>query len=234
MAIAGSAVAVNCDKVIENGRLLAGHVLEAAAADIEYDDGSFRVAGTDRAVGLLELAERAPGLSMLPEGVPDKLDAYESFTSPEQTFPNGSHVCEVEIDPETGIVEIVNYVAIDDCGTVVNPMIVHGQVHGGVAQGLGQVLGEHAVYDADGQLLAGTFMDYPLPHADTMPMMTLGFHSTRCTTNPLGAKGAGEAGTTGALPAGMNAIIDALSTRGITAFDMPATPLKIWTALHGN
>jgi carbon-monoxide dehydrogenase large subunit len=231
MAIAGSAVAVTCDKVIENGRLLAGHVLEAAVADIEFRDGAFRVAGTDRSIGLRELAAKAATLSILPEGVPDKLDAYESFTSPEQTFPNGCHVCEVEIDPETGVVEIVDYVAVDDCGTVVNPMIVHGQVHGGVVQGLGQVLGEHAVYDADGQLLAGSFMDYPMPHADTVPAMKLGFHSTRCTTNPLGAKGAGEAGTTGALPAAMNAIIDALSARGITAFDMPATPQRIWAAL---
>jgi carbon-monoxide dehydrogenase large subunit len=234
MAIGGSAVMVTCDKVIENGRLLAGHVLEAAAADIEFSDGAFRVAGTDRAIGLLELAARTASLSTLPDGVPDKLDAYESFTSPEQTFPNGCHVCEVEIDPETGMVEIVDYTAIDDCGTVVNPMIVHGQVHGGVAQGLGQVLGEHAVYDDDGQLLTGSFMDYPMPHADTMPLLKLGFHPTRCTTNPLGAKGAGEAGTTGALPAAMNAIIDALSARGITAFDMPATPRKIWGALNGN
>ena len=234
MAIGGSAVMVTCDKVIENGKLLAGHILEAAAADIEFKDGAFRVAGTDRAIALLDLAARAANLSLLPENVPDKLDAYESFTSPDQTYPNGCHVCEVEIDPETGIVDIVSYTAIDDCGTVVNPMIVHGQVHGGVAQGLGQVLGEHAVYDADGQLLAGSFMDYPVPHADTMPSFRLGFHSTRCTTNPLGAKGAGEAGTTGALPAAMNAIIDALATRGITAFDMPATPLKIWNALNRN
>jgi aerobic carbon-monoxide dehydrogenase large subunit len=232
MAIAGSAVSVTCDKVVENGKLLAGHVLEAASADIEYADGSFRVAGTDRSIGLLELAGRAASLTMLPDGVPDKLDAYETFTSPEQTFPNGCHVCEVEIDPDTGVVAIVDYVAIDDCGTVVNPMIVHGQVHGGVAQGLGQVLGEHAIYDNDGQLLAGSFMDYMMPHADNMPPMKLGFHSTRCTTNPIGAKGAGEAGTTGALPAAMNAVIDALATRGITSFDMPATPLKIWAALH--
>jgi carbon-monoxide dehydrogenase large subunit len=234
MAIGGSAVMVTCDKVIENGKQLAGHVLEAAAADIEYGDGTFRVAGTDRSIGLLELAGRVASLSRLPDGVPDKLDAYESFTSPEQTFPNGCHVCEVEIDPDTGVVEIVGYAAVDDCGTVVNPMIVHGQVHGGVAQGLGQVLGEHAVYDDDGQLLAGSFMDYPMPHADTMPAMKLGFHPTRCTTNPLGAKGAGEAGTTGALPATMNAIIDALAPRGITAFDMPATPLKLWTALNAS
>jgi carbon-monoxide dehydrogenase large subunit len=234
MAIGGSAVMVTCDKVIENGKQLAGHVLEAAAADIEFRDGAFRVAGTDKAIGLLELAGRTASLSVLPEGVPNKLDAYESFTSPEQTFPNGCHVCEVEIDPETGVVEVVDYIAVDDCGTVVNPMIVHGQVHGGVAQGLGQVLGEHAVYDDDGQLLSGTFMDYPMPHADNMPMLKLGFHSTRCTTNPLGAKGAGEAGTTGALPAAMNAIIHALEPRGITSFDMPATPLKIWTALHAG
>ena len=232
MAIAGSAVAVTCDSVIAKGRILAGHVLEAAPADIEFSGGAFRIAGTDRAIGLLDLAVALRGRDDLPEGMPASLDSGEVFTSPEQTYPNGCHICEVEIDPETGIVDIVNYVAVDDCGTVVNPMIVHGQVHGGVAQGLGQVLGEHAVYDEDGQLLAGSFMDYMMPRADDMPGFALGFHPTHCTTNPLGAKGAGEAGTTGALPAAMNAILDALGERGIHQMDMPATPQKIWAALR--
>jgi carbon-monoxide dehydrogenase large subunit len=206
-------------------------VLEAAEADIEYSDGEFRVSGTDRAVDIFALAAQA-GSADLPDGAPDSLDSEEDFTSPEQTYPNGCHICEVEIDPETGVINVLNYIAVDDCGTVINPMIVHGQVHGGVAQGLGQVLGEHAVYDDDGQLLSGSFMDYMMPRATDMPDMKLGFHSVPCTTNPVGAKGAGEAGTTGALAAGMNAVVDALSARGITELDMPATPPRVWAALH--
>jgi carbon-monoxide dehydrogenase large subunit len=234
MALASGAISLTVDAIIEKGRKLAGHVLEAAEADIEYAEGSFKVVGTDRAIGIFDLAEKARSLGDLPEGVPDSLDSAENFTSPEQTYPNGCHICEVEIDPETGVVDVLNYIAVDDCGTVINPMIVHGQVHGGVAQGLGQVLGEHAIYDEDGQLLAGSFMDYMMPRADDMPDMKLGFHSVKCTTNPVGAKGAGEAGTTGALAAGMNAIIDALATRGITEMDMPANPPKVWAALNKN
>jgi len=234
MALASGAISLTVDAIIEKGRKLAGHVLEAAEADIEYAEGSFKVVGTDRAIGIFDLAEKARSLGDLPAGVPDCLDSAEDFTSPEQTYPNGCHICEVEIDPETGVIDVLNYIAVDDCGTVINPMIVHGQVHGGVAQGLGQVLGEHAIYDEDGQLLAGSFMDYMMPRADDMPDMKLGFHSVKCTTNPVGAKGAGEAGTTGALAAGMNAIIDALATRGITEMDMPANPPKVWAALNRN
>lgn len=234
MALASGAISLTADTVIEKGKALAGHVLEAAEADIEYADGQFSVAGTDKTVSIFDLAEKARSLGDLPEGVPNSLDSEEDFESPEQTYPNGCHICEVEIEPETGVIDVLNYIAVDDCGTVINPMIVHGQVHGGVAQGLGQVLGEHAIYDEDGQLLAGSFMDYMMPRADDMPDMKLGFHSVPCTTNPVGAKGAGEAGTTGALAAGMNAIIDALAVRGITEFDMPATPPRIWAALNQN
>jgi aerobic carbon-monoxide dehydrogenase large subunit len=234
MALASGAISLTADAVVEKGKKLAGHVLEAAEADIEYAEGMFSVAGTDRNVSIFDLAEKAKAMGALPEGVPDSLDSEEDFVSPEQTYPNGCHICEVEIEPETGVIDVLNYIAVDDCGTVVNPMIVHGQVHGGVAQGLGQILGEHAIYDDDGQLLAGSFMDYMMPRADDMPDMKLGFHSVPCTTNPVGAKGAGEAGTTGALAAGMNAIIDALSVRGITEFDMPATPPRIWAALNKN
>ncbi|MBT3808081.1 MAG: molybdopterin-dependent oxidoreductase, partial [Rhodospirillaceae bacterium] len=233
MALASGAISVTSDAVIAKGTALASHILEAAEADIEYGDGEFRVTGTDRTIDIFALAAQA-GSGDQPEGVPDTLDSEEDFTSPEQTYPNGCHICEVEIDPETGVIEVLNYIAVDDCGTVINPMIVHGQVHGGVAQGLGQVLGEHAVYDDDGQLLAGSFMDYMMPRATDMPDMKLGFHSVPCTTNPVGAKGAGEAGTTGALAAGMNAIVDALSVRGITELDMPATPPRVWAALHQN
>ena len=233
-ALAGSAIAVTADAVLDKGRKLAGHMLEAAEADIEYGEGVFRVAGTDRAIDIFELAAKVKTLGDLPDDLPDSLDSEEDFTSPEQTYPNGCHICEVEIDPDTGVIDVVGYTAVDDCGTVINPMIVHGQVHGGVAQGLGQVLGEHVVYDGDGQLLAGSFMDYMMPRAADLPAMKLGFHSVPCTTNPIGAKGAGEAGTTGALPAGMNAILDALSTRGITEMDMPATSSKVWAALNGG
>jgi len=231
MAMASGAISVTSDAVIAKGMALASHVLEAAEADIEYSDGEFRVSGTDRAVDIFALAAQA-GSADLPDGAPDSLDSEEDFTSPEQTYPNGCHICEVEIDPETGVINVLNYIAVDDCGTVINPMIVHGQVHGGVAQGLGQVLGEHAVYDDDGQLLSGSFMDYMMPRATDMPDMKLDFHSVPCTTNPVGAKGAGEAGTTGALAAGMNAVVDALSARGITELDMPATPPRVWAALH--
>ncbi len=233
-ALAGAAISVTIDAVLDKGRKLAGHILEAAEADIEYANGAFRVAGTDRTVDIFDLATQAKKLAGVPGDLPESLDSEENFTSPEQTYPNGCHVCEVEIDPDTGAIEVVDYTAVDDCGTVINPMIVHGQVHGGVAQGLGQVLGEHAIYDDDGQLLAGSFMDYMLPRADDLPSMTLGFHSVPCTTNPIGAKGAGEAGTTGALPAGMNAILDALSARGITEMDMPATSSKVWAALNSG
>ncbi|MBT5359764.1 MAG: xanthine dehydrogenase family protein molybdopterin-binding subunit [Rhodospirillaceae bacterium] len=233
MALASGAISVTADAVIAKGMDLASHVLEAAVADIEYSDGEFRVTGTDRTVDIFALAAQA-GSEDLPEDAPDSLDSEEDFTSPEQTYPNGCHICEVEIDPETGVIDVLNYIAVDDCGTVINPMIVHGQVHGGVAQGLGQILGEHAVYDDDGQLLAGSFMDYMMPRATDMPDMKLGFHSVPCTTNPVGAKGAGEAGTTGALAAGMNAIVDALSVRGITELDMPATPPRVWAALNRN
>ncbi len=233
-ALASGAISVTIDAVLDKGRKLAGHVLEAAEADIEYAGGAFRVAGTDRAIDIFELAAQAKTLGNLGGDLPESLDSEEDFKSPEQTYPNGCHICEVEIDPDTGVIEVVGYTAVDDCGTVINPMIVHGQVHGGVAQGLGQVLGEHVVYDGDGQLLAGSFMDYMMPRADDLPSMKLGFHSVPCTTNPIGAKGAGEAGTTGALPAGMNAILDALSARGITEMDMPATASKVWAALNGS
>ncbi len=233
-ALASAAISVTIDAVLEKGRKLAGHILEAAEADIEYTSGTFRVTGTDRAVGIFELAAQAKSRDDLPSDMPQSFDSEEKFVSPEQTYPNGCHICEIEIDPDTGVIEVVGYTAVDDCGTVINPMIVHGQVHGGVAQGLGQVLGEHAIYDDDGQLLAGSFMDYMMPRADDMPAMKLGFHSVPCTTNPVGAKGAGEAGTTGALPAGMNAILDALSARDITEMDMPATPSRVWAALNGG
>jgi carbon-monoxide dehydrogenase large subunit len=230
----GSALSVTSDAIVAKGRALAGHFLEAAEIDIEFSEGIFRVAGTDRGIGIIELAAKALAADDLPEGLPDTLDSAEQFKGSEQSFPNGCHVCEVEIDQETGVVAVLRYTAVDDCGIVLNETVVDGQVHGGVAQGLGQVLGEHAIFDEYGQLLTGSFMDYFMPRADTIPALETGFHPTRCLTNPLGVKGVGEAGATGALPSAMNAVIDALSRRGIHRFDMPASPARVWRALSGG
>jgi aerobic carbon-monoxide dehydrogenase large subunit len=206
--------------VLEKGRRVASRLLEASEADIEYAAGAFRIAGTDRALGLFEAAVKAAA-----EGEP--LDTKTKAEVP-QSFPNGCHVCEVEIDPDTGIVTIPSYVAVDDCGVVLDSVLVEGQVQGGIAQGIGQALTEHVVYDDEsGQLLAGSFMDYSMPRADTVPDVKGAFHPTRCRTNALGVKGTGEAGTTGALAAVMNAIADALPG---TAIEMPATPEKVWRA----
>ncbi|MEP4377471.1 MAG: xanthine dehydrogenase family protein molybdopterin-binding subunit [Alphaproteobacteria bacterium] len=239
MIMTGSAIANTCDAVIEKGRELAAHILEAATADIEFADGEFRVTGTDRKIELLALAKTVRTLraapDSLPEGVPDSLDSEEEFRAQDQYFPNGCHICEVEIDPSTGEIEVESYVAVDDVGTVVNPMIVHGQVHGGVVQGIGQALLENSVYDKSGQLLTGSLMDYPLPRARHVPNLVTDFHPVPSPANPLGVKGIGEAGLVGALPTVMNAIADALATRGCALdFDMPATPEKIWRALSGQ
>lgn len=231
MFISGGALAEACDQVIERARVAAGHFLEAAVADIEFRDGRFAVAGTDRSIGLLDLAERVRTATGLPNGVPTTLDVRTNYNAAAHTYPNGCHIGEVEIDPETGVAKIVSYLMVDDVGTVINPMIVEGQVHGGVAQGAGQILMEDCIY-RDGQLLTGSFMDYVMPRADDFPPFDVRHHSVPAKTNPLGAKGAGEAGTTGAMPTVMNAILDALSAKGIMAFEMPATPLRVWEALR--
>jgi carbon-monoxide dehydrogenase large subunit len=218
----GSAMGLAAEAAIAKGREFAAELLEAATADIEYGRGEFRVAGTDRRLGWKELAQKKG----------NALDASATFTAPEMSFPNGCHVCEVEVDPETGVVSVVGYAAVDDVGRVVHETIVEGQIHGGVAQGLGQMLGEHVVYDVDGQLLTASFMDYVMPRADDLPMLRLGHHEAPCTTNPLGAKGAGESGVAGSLPAGVSAVLDALASRGVTQLDMPMTPLRVWQALQ--
>jgi aerobic carbon-monoxide dehydrogenase large subunit len=228
----GKALVEAAAEVIENGRALAGHLLEAAAADIAFEAGAFRIAGTDRAIDLLDLAARVRQTSDLPDGLPRSLDAALVSDSPPSAFPNGCHVVEVEVDPETGETLVQRYVAVDDFGTLVNPMLAEGQVHGGVAQGIGQALMEQAVYDPGGQLLTGSFMDYALPRADGVPAFEVAFHPVPATTNPLGVKGCGEAGVTGALPAVMNAVHDALAERGVRHLDMPATPSRVWQALH--
>jgi carbon-monoxide dehydrogenase large subunit len=232
MMMAGSAAVLACDAAIEKGRRLAARVLEAAAFDIEFTEGRFRVAGTDRGIGILELARRARRLEEPGEGLADGLDSIAKFVSPQMSFPNGCHVCEVEIDPETGAVTVVGYTAVDDVGTVVHETIVEGQIHGGVAQGLGQVLGEHVVYGEDGQLLTATFMDYRLPRADDLPPLRVGHHAVPCATNPLGVKGAGESGVAGSLPSAVNAVLDALASRGVRHLDLPMTPARVWAAMH--
>jgi carbon-monoxide dehydrogenase large subunit len=208
-------------------------MLEAADADIAFADGRFSVVGTDRAVGLAEVARAAFQPAALPPGVEPGLYETGTFVPKNDTWPNGTHVCEVEIDPETGAVTLDRYVLVDDVGTVINPLTLKGQIHGGVAQGVGQALMEQVVYDPDsGQLLTATFMDYAMPRADTLPDMVIGSNPVPTKLNPLGAKGAGEAGTVGALPVVISAVVDALRPLGVGDFDMPATPARVWAALQ--
>jgi carbon-monoxide dehydrogenase large subunit len=232
MMMAGSAASMACDASIEKGRKLAAHVFEAAVPDVEFAAGRFRVKGTDRAIGLLELAVRARALPDVAPDLQGGLDSAATFVSPQMSFPNGCHVTEVEIDPETGAVAVVGYAAVDDVGRLVHETIVEGQIHGGIAQGLGQVLGEQVVYDEHGQLLTASFMDYMLPRADDLPALRVGHHGVPCTTNPLGVKGAGESGVAGALPSAVNAVLDALAGRGVRELDMPMSPSRVWAALH--
>ena len=234
MMMAGSAASMACDASIENGRRVAAHYFEAAHPDVEFAAGRFRVKGTDRAIGLLDLAARARALPNLPPELAGGLDSTATFVSPQMSFPNGCHVTEVEIDPETGAVAVVGYAAVDDVGRIVHETIVEGQIHGGIAQGLGQVLGEHVVYDEHGQLLTASFMDYMLPRADDLPALRVSHHRVPCTTNPLGVKGAGESGVAGALPSAVNAVLDALAGRGVRELDMPMSPARVWAALHAS
>jgi carbon-monoxide dehydrogenase large subunit len=217
---------------IEKGRRVAAHLFEASAGDIEFAAGRFIVTGTDLQIPILELAAQARTAAGLPDELAGGLDTIAEFVSPQMSFPNGCHVCEVEIDPETGVTEVVGYAAVDDVGNIVDETIVDGQMHGGIAQGLGQVLGEQVVYGEDGQLINASFMDYVMPRAEDMPLLRTAHHSVPCTTNPLGVKGAGESGVAGALPSALNAVMDALSARGIDHLDMPATPARVWAALQ--
>ena len=220
----GGAITNASDLIIAKGKVMAGHVLEAAAADIEFAAGRFRIAGTDRDIGILELAAFARDPAKRPPELGESLDAAAKYTVSVGTFPNGCHIAEVEVDEATGQVILAAYTVVDDMGRVINPMIVEGQAHGGVAQGVGQALLEHTVYGADGQLVSGSFMDYCLPRADDLPMIRFALNEVPCTTNPLGVKGAGEAGAVGSPPAVINALVDALKDLGIDHIDMPATP----------
>jgi carbon-monoxide dehydrogenase large subunit len=223
MMMSGAAIVQAAEQVVAKGKALAGEYLECAPADVEFRDGRFVVGGTDRGVGLTELAKAFPG----------KLDVTHVTGVIPSAFPNGCHVCEVEIDPETGVVEIARYTSVNDFGTIVNPLLVEGQIHGGVVQGLGQALMEEARYDEAGQLLTGSFMDYALPRAGDIGA-PIGFasHPVPAKTNPLGVKGCGEAGCAGAMTSVMNAVVDALSPLGIRSFDMPASPERVWSAIR--
>jgi carbon-monoxide dehydrogenase large subunit len=230
--LSGTAIAQASDKVIENGRQIAAQALEVSAGDIEFMSGRFVIAGTDHSLGIMELAERLRAGMKLPEGVPATLDVTHVTEAVPGTCPNGVHVVEVEIDPDTGLTRAVKFTAVNDFGTVINPMLVEGQVQGGAIQGLGQVLLEGAVYDADGQFLTGSFMDYAMPRAHDAPMIAVSNHPVPTKTNPIGAKGCGEAGTSGGLPAVANAVIDALSDYGIRDLEMPMTSARIWQAIE--
>jgi len=234
LAVGGAAVARAVDKVIERGRRIAAHLLEAAPDDVALRDGKFTVAGTDRGVAFAAVARAAYQPRQLPAGMESGFSETAAFMPPAVTFPNGSHVCEVEIDPETGVVSIMRYTVVDDVGRMVNPMLVKGQIHGGVVQGLGQGFFEQLAYDVEtGQLLTGSFMDYAMPRADDVPFLEVDSHEVPTQVNPLGAKGVGEAGTVGALPALMNAVNDALAPLGIRHLDMPVTPERVWRAIRG-
>src|SRR6266481_292695 len=233
LTVGGSAVTRATEKVIERGRRIAARLLEAAPEDIVHRDGKFTVTGTDRGVTFANVARAAYVPRQLPKGMEPGFSEEASFTPSAVTFPNGSQICEVEIDEETGAVRVVRHTVVDDVGRMVNPMLVKGQIHGGVVQGLGQGLYEEMTYDpTTGQLLAGSFMDYAMPRADDMPNFDVDSHEVPTAVNPLGAKGVGEAGTVGALPALLNAVNDALAPLGVRHLDMPVTPERVWRAIQ--
>jgi aerobic carbon-monoxide dehydrogenase large subunit len=233
LTVGGSAVVRASEKIVERGRRIAARMLEAAPEDVQLRDARFAVAGTDRGVTFAEVARTAYQPRQLPPGMEPGFSETAAFTPPAVTFPNGCQVCEVEIDPETGVVRIVRHAVVDDVGRMVNPMLVKGQIHGGVVQGLGQALFEELVYDPQsGQLVAGSFMDYAMPRADDVPLFEVDSHEVPTQVNPLGAKGVGEAGTVGALPALVNAVNDALAPFGVRHLDMPMTPERVWRAIR--
>lgn len=229
--LGGAALAGAAEKVIEKGRRIAAHNLEAAEVDIEFEQGRFAVAGTDRGLDLREVAALAFQPTMLPPGMESGLNGFDTFKSPGPTFPNACHVSEIEIDPETGIITVLRYLAVDDVGTVMNPLLLKGQLHGGIVQGIAQIIGERIVMDGSGQVLTGSFMDYHMPRADEYPSFEIETHSVPSPRNPLGIKGAGEAGTVGAVACLASAVLDALAPHGIRTMDFPATPERIWQAI---
>ena len=236
IAVGGAALYEAGRTIIGKASQIAAHMLEVSAQDITFADGVFSVPGTDLRIDLMDVAKAARDPTKLPSGLEPGLDATHHRVPPAQTFPNGCHIVEVEIDPETGSVAVERYTIVDDFGRTINPLLLEGQVHGGIVQGIGQALLEHAVYDSDsGQLLAGSFMDYAMPRAGDVPAFAFSTHNVPSTSNPFGVKGAGEAGSVGAPPAVINAIVDALHRRvGARHIDMPATPRRIWETLNGR
>jgi carbon-monoxide dehydrogenase large subunit len=220
-------------KVIDKGKKLAGHLLEAGEQDIEFTEGNFTVKGTDKTVTLKQVAMAAFNPTKWPKGFEGGLYENATFLGQKDTFPNGCHICEAEVDPETGTVTVDRYAVVDDVGTVMNPIGLKGPIHGGVAQGIGQILSEQVVWDREsGQLLTASFLDYAMPTAQMIPSMEIKSNPVPTQYNPLGAKGAGEAGTVGAMPVVMNAIMDALAPLGVKDVAMPATAQNVWRAIQ--
>jgi len=232
LPVAGNALSMAIRRIVDKGKKIAAHRLEAAEADIEFADGQYVIAGTDKRVSMIEVAQAAHNPLLLPAGIEPGFDEKAHYLPAAHTFPNGCHVCEVEIDPDTGVTTVLRYVVVDDFGNVVNPLLLAGQIHGGVVQGIGQALIEGCVYDDGGQLVTGSFMDYAMPHADDMPAIEFAYNVVPCRTNPLGVKGAGEAGAIGAPPAVINAVVDALARVGVETIEMPATPHNVWRAIR--
>ena len=233
LPVGGAALAHAADKLILKGKKIAAHLLEAAEADIGFADGNFTIAGTDRTVAIDAVARAAFNPAQYPPGLEPGFAESGHFTPSTPTFPNGVHVCEVEIDPETGHIAILRYLVVDDFGVVINPLLLAGQVNGGIAQGVGQAMLEHCVYDEEsGQLVTGSLTDYALPRADDLPALEFSYNIVPCKTNPLGVKGAGEAGAIGAPPALVNAVVDAVAELGIDHLDMPLTPERLWRAVR--
>jgi carbon-monoxide dehydrogenase large subunit len=232
-SVGGSAIMKAADKIIAKGKKIVAYRMEASVDDIEFDGGTFKVAGTDKQMTIAEVAFAAYVPHNYPlEELEPGLDENAFYDPLNFTYPAGCHICEVEIDPDTGVSKVVNFTAVDDFGRIINPMIVHGQVHGGIAQGIGQALLEGCIYDAEtGQLVTGSYMDYCMPRADDLPNYTIDTTETACTHNPIGVKGCGEAGAIASPPAVINAITDAI---GIRHMDMPATPEKVWRAIQST
>jgi carbon-monoxide dehydrogenase large subunit len=233
LAVGGVAVHLACERVVDKAKKVAAHMLEAAEDDVEFEGGTFSVAGSpDQNVTIQDVAATAYLGADIPEGMEPGLDESYVFDPPNFTWPFGTHICVVEVDTETGKVEIAKYVAVDDCGPVVNPAIVNGQLHGGIAQGIAQALYEEAIYTDEGTLTTGTMMDYMIPGAPEIPNFILEQTETPSPSNPMGVKGIGESGAIGSSPAVVNAVIDALAHEGVTHIDMPATPWKVWQAIQ--
>ena len=233
--VGGASIQAASNKIIDKCKIVVAHHLEVAVEDLEFNDGTFTVAGTDKNMSLMNAAKHAQNFMTAPPGLEVGLDEWAAWSPPAPTFPNGCHIAEVEIDPDTGMTEIVRYCMVDDVGTVINPLLLSGQVHGGAVQGIGQIMCENMVWDDEsGQMVSGSFMDYCMPRADDCPNFEMAENEVPSPTNPMGIKGAGEAGCVGAMPAVMNAVCDALATRGVRSFDMPASPNRIWQTLQAT